>query len=148
MADAVTPAVKRITVNRCVVVAWHRPLCSDCGEPIETVRDAYAAWLVAPGPEHAFVDPEVIHCGGRCGHARRERQLPAGHFLNDLPVEWLRRAPLEAVSIAMRGTTDQHNHWLLWIAVVLGLPANAWNCLSALEMHGEVADVLVTRVPR
>jgi hypothetical protein len=143
------PRTARNTVTKCTTVAWHSPLCSDCGEPIENIRKAYAAWLI--DKDGRTYDPQVVHQGGHCGHANRDlrRSLPPARRLQDLPVEWLRRSPLEAIHIALRSGAglddDLRLTWVRWLAVVLGLPASAWNSLAAMEANQEVADVVINR---
>lgn len=137
------------SITSCTIIAWHAPLCSDCGLPIKDIKTAYAAWLV--DNDGKTYDPEVVHQGGKCGHANRELRgvRPRERRLQDLPVEWFRRAPLEAIHVALRsgaGSDDELRlTWVRWLAVVLGMPANAWNCISALEVNREVADVAINR---
>lgn len=139
------------TITRCVTLEWGSPRCSDCDDPIDSIKDAYAAWLV--DEDGLTYEPQVVHRGGRCGHARRDlrrEQLDRDRSLADLAVEWLRRSPLEAIHVAIRAPAeaddDKRLVWVRWVAVVLGLPASAWNAISALDVHDEVADIAIDKV--
>jgi hypothetical protein len=137
----------RKVVDVTVTQPWSRPLCSVCKQPIEDIERAYAAWYVLDGEpaERCFVMPMVVHQGRCCPRS----WIPKYRIrLQDLPVEWLRRSPLDALHVAMRWYGDDADRlaWVSWLAVVLGLPSNHWDAISGLATSGEVAQVTVPRV--
>jgi hypothetical protein len=106
-----------------------------------------AAWLVDDRDQRRS-EPQVIHGGGRCGHARRESvgQLPRGFGINDMPVRYYRRSPLQAVADGLRsiergGDVDE---WTRWIGVVLGLPGGV--SLTEMAMADSAGDDLAIAV--
>lgn len=89
-----------------------------------------AGWLVAvgDGAEHR-IEPQVTHRGRKCGHRAHGDRVESGRDYrpNDMPVDYYRATPLQAVADAMRAVElgGIRSEWIAWIGVVLGLPGGA-----------------------
>jgi hypothetical protein len=130
------------------VVGWHRPLCTYCNEPILEMCQGLAGFIEGADigdSGRVSGDPFICHSGSRCGFYSRFE----GHAnIQDLSIEMFRRSPMEAAIMALRhndGSEASVLAWTEWLSVVIGMPFNAWNCVSALVMRDERADSIPTR---
>jgi len=134
----------------CVVAKWHRPLCTWCRRPIEDINFAYAGWYETATYE--TIHPQVVHSGAT--GCRYYHEYPNGHrhglSIMDVQIPVLRRAPMEAIAIAMRRRAESESEqlvWNAWLSVSLGLPFADYDLLGWLEVNGEVGERLITCVP-
>jgi hypothetical protein len=149
LADAIATEVGRgrrhRLVTQTVTYDWHKPLCSSCGEPIEKLTHCLAGWF--DDEQGRAYWPFVCHIGERCDFYRLIDGLSG---LQDLPIDTLRRAPMEAVMPALRrgdDGPDARAAWARWVSIVLGLAFCQWDSTLELKFHGEVTEVLSNRVP-
>lgn len=104
---------------------WKRPKCARCGTPIETPDDAMAQWRRGTDPDRPSLDMPVINCkSGGCAAVFWTALARDGMMTQDLPIKWLRAAPVEAIGIAMDAVRlgQPEEPWLRWLVEILGLP--------------------------
>ena len=153
-------SAQRDQIRSTAVVAWHRPLCSWCQQPIEKIEEAYAGWYEDPRlPYDArCYGPQVVHAGE--SGCRYYHRFPDGHRdsgvdgngncgIKDSPIHWFRRAPTAATAIAMRRAQGDReaNAWQCWLSIVLGLTMPTWDSLADMSAKHEVGTEAIDIVP-
>lgn len=121
---------------------WTKPLCSLCGEPIDEIMNAFTSWR-CDRPDFRFTHPAVSH--NPCSSELRDRG-----WNQDIPVEWFRRIPMQAVIVALNrhaDTEEERLPWHAWLSIVLGLPFTRWDFMFMAIVEGEVGDYIPDRVP-
>lgn len=121
-----------------VTIPWHSPLCSLCRQPIDDIGNARAVWFEVKLPVgHRAHSPMVLH-NVEC-HGRVDSNAMS------LAIDALRRAPMEAIIIALKHNAideDQRIVWHSWVSVVLGLPFGD----GSAPWSGEVGEYLPDHV--
>jgi hypothetical protein len=145
VAPAREPQVRTVTAS------WHAPMCTTCGVAIDDITLAMAQWRRDDGTGENFSPAVNCKMGDdeTCA-ARFWNQKGVGWHPQDLNVADLRRSPMDAIFVALRGrhkNDEDMRLWAAWVSVVLGLPFNAWDSIVMLAAKGEAADQMIERVP-